>query len=235
MRWHKSNERQTIITIDGPAGSGKSTVCKEIAKKLGLIYIDSGAIYRAIAYALWNTEQITTDCNGKWFQKITYGTLSELPLKFEAKIGSIEIYFKGNILASEIRTPEISMLTSRLSKLKPIRDFANEIQRKIASKGSSIVDGRDAATVVFPDACLKIYLTASPEIRASRRLEEYKSRGVNVTFEQVLDEIKQRDLNDTSREHAPLKIAENAVIVDTSSKTIHQVVDYIIKLAKEQC
>ncbi len=221
-----------VIAIDGPAGSGKSTVCRELSRRLGFIYIDSGSIYRAVAYAIKNfMEGKVTE---EKLENISLEDLKALPLKFEVKEGTMQIFYNSRLLTDEIRTPDISKISSIVSKFKPVRDFATDVQRKIAQSGPAVVDGRDAATVVFPHACLKIYLTASAEIRAKRRIKDYLSKGVNTTLEEVLKEINERDSRDSTREHAPLKAAEDAVVVDTSTMTIQQVVDYVTKLAIER-
>ncbi|MBW1974483.1 MAG: (d)CMP kinase [Deltaproteobacteria bacterium] len=221
-----------IVAIDGPAGSGKSTVARTVAQKLGCLYLDSGAIYRALGLALAGQGIVKED-------EVVFNNLSSilerLPLSFDVDEGNLIIRLSGRLLTDELRTPEASNLASVVSQYPEVREFATKIQRKLAFSGCAVVDGRDAATVVFPDACLKIFLTASPEVRAQRRWQEYRRRGQHITFDDVLRDLIERDKRDSSRQCAPMRVAPDAVVIDTSEMSISEVSDYVLSLVKEYC
>ncbi|MBR6939912.1 MAG: (d)CMP kinase [Clostridia bacterium] len=215
------------IAIDGPAGAGKSTVARAAAKELGYIYVDTGALYRAVGvYALKNGIA-TRDAEN--IEKMLPGVTVEL--RFID--GEQQVFLNGENVSGEIRTPEASMAASDVSAIPAVRSFLFDLQRDIARKNNCLMDGRDIGTVVLPDAQVKIFLTASPEIRAKRRYDELIAKGSAVSFDEVLEDLKKRDYNDSHREIAPLKPAENGVIIDTSYLTFEESVSKIIETAKE--
>ena len=202
------------IAIDGPAGAGKSSIAKAAAKKTGFIYVDTGALYRAAAlYYIENK----LDKNGH-IEK-----LPEISVELKYENGEQQVFLNGRNVSGDIRTPEVSMGASEVSAIPEVRDFLFGLQKKIARENDIIMDGRDIGTVVLPDADLKIYLTASAEERANRRFKEMTDK--SVSYEQVLEDIKKRDLNDMNRKTSPLKKADDAVLLDTTDMTIDEVID----------
>lgn len=215
------------IALDGPSGAGKSTIAKAAAAKLGFVYADTGALYRSIAYhALSNgadvndTAQVTAQLEG-------------LDIKPVHRNGVQAVLVNGEDVSDKIRTPEVSMAASAVSKLPEVRAFLLDLQRNIARENDIIMDGRDIGTVVLPDAQVKIFLTASAEERASRRFKELSEKGDPSTYEEVLADINQRDYNDTHRDIAPLKQADDAMLLDSTEMTIDEVVDAIVKAAED--
>ncbi len=204
-----------VIAVDGPAGAGKSTVSKIVAAKLGYTYIDTGAMYRAVGLKLLRT--------GTELAEIVDGIEIELDDK-------ARVFLDGQEVTAEIRTPEISKLASDVSKFGFVRKKLTELQRKMAQRGSVIMDGRDIGTEVLPNADVKIFLTASLEERARRRFEELKAKGQAADFDAVKTEIALRDKQDTEREIAPLRQAADAVLVDSTNLTIEQVVAQILAI-----
>ena len=216
------------VAIDGPAGAGKSTVARGAAKKLGYIYVDTGALYRTVALAA--TRNGVLESAEKTEQMLKDITVD---LAFD-DAGAQCVYLNGEDVASLIRTPEISMAASNVSKIPAVRAFLLGLQRDIAAKNNVIMDGRDIATVVLPDAQVKIFLTASPECRAERRYKELLEKGENVKYDDVLADVNARDYQDSHREIAPLKPAEDSVIADTSGKSLPQSIEMIISVIKEK-
>jgi cytidylate kinase len=222
-------KKDQVIALDGPSGSGKSTVAKMIAEELGLIYIDTGAMFRAAAYALQHT--------GIDFTKTSLTTHEEEQIKrffhdhrfqFAPEPGVLILLDNLN-LTDVIREHQVSRLASQVSKFKVVRDFLSNWQRTVVKDHPAILDGRDIGTVIFPNAVLKVFLTASPEERATRRLEELKQRGqTDFNYETVLKDIQERDYQDMNREIAPLKKADDAMELDSSGKSISQIVNEII-------
>jgi len=210
------------IAIDGPAGAGKSTIAKEIAKKLNMIYIDTGAMYRAFAlYCIWNN--IKSDDEEKISQHI-----DKIHISIEYKNNEQQVLLNGKNVNSFIRTEEIGNMASSISVYPNVRLKLVELQRELAKKSNVIMDGRDIGTYVLPKATLKIYLTASVEIRAKRRYADLESKGISITIDEVKEEIIKRDKRDMEREFAPLTKADDAHEVDTSNLTIKEVVQVII-------
>lgn len=216
------------VAIDGPAGAGKSTVARGAAKKLGYIYVDTGALYRTVALAA--TRNGVLESAEKAEQMLKDITVD---LAFD-DAGAQCVYLNGEDVSSLIRTPEISMAASNVSKIPAVRAFLLGLQRDIAAKNNVIMDGRDIATVVLPDAQVKIFLTASPECRAERRYKELLEKGENVKYDDVLADVNARDYQDSHREIAPLKPAEDSVIADTSGKSLPQSIEMIISVIKEK-
>ena len=216
------------VAIDGPAGAGKSTIARAAAKKLGFIYVDTGALYRAVGvYSLrngLNTENPET----------VEGTLPHIQVELQFQDGVQHVLLNGEDVSEEIRTPQASMAASAVSAVPAVRRFLFDLQREIAAKNDCIMDGRDIGTVVLPQAEVKIFLTASPETRAMRRFKELQEKGAPDTYEAVLADLKQRDYNDSHRAVAPLKPAEDSVLVDTSALTLPQSVEKVIEVIKEK-
>lgn len=213
------------IAIDGPAGAGKSTIAKMVSAQLGYIYVDTGALYRAIA--LYVNENGITDEN--ILQALDGADVS---LKFT---GGKQCVFLGDRDVSDlIRTPEISMEASRVSAIPAVREYLFETQQKIARENNVIMDGRDIGTVVLPDADVKIFLTASAEERANRRYKELSEKPGCPCYEEILSDIIERDKNDMNRKTAPLKQAEDAVLVDTSELNLEQSAEAIRKIIAEK-
>ena len=216
------------VAIDGPAGAGKSTIARAAASALGFIYVDTGALYRSIGLnALRNgidladTKAIEDSLNGL-----------EVKLAFDAQ-GAQVVLLNGEDVSSLIRTPEVSMSASKVSAVPAVRAFLLDLQRNMAKTQSVIMDGRDIGTVVLPDAEVKIFLTASPEIRAKRRFDELVEKGQEVKYEDVLADVIERDYNDSHREIAPLKPAEDSKLADTSGLTLEESISLIINIIKE--
>lgn len=200
------------VAIDGPAGAGKSSIAKATAAEIGFIYVDTGALYRSVAlFALENG----LDSDG------LVKSLDKINVRLEFADGSQHVILNGADVSDKIRTAEVSMNASKVSAIPEVREFLFGLQKKIAAENNIIMDGRDIGTVVLPDADLKIFLTASAEERANRRFKEMTDPG--ITYEQVLEDIKQRDYNDMHRDIAPLKQAEDAVLLDTTGMTIEEV------------
>ncbi len=216
------------IALDGPAGSGKSTVSKIIAKKLDILYLDTGAMYRACALKCLEN---AIDCKD---EKNVSNIIESIDIKVEYSNGNQQTILDGKDVSETIRRPEISMLASTVSSHFCVRNKMVELQRKIANGVSCILDGRDIGTNVLPDARFKFYLTASPEVRAHRRMEENNKKGYNQDFETLLEEIKKRDFQDKNRKFAPLRKADDAIEIDSSEMSIEQVVTFIEKTIQEK-
>lgn len=215
------------VAIDGPAGAGKSTIAKAAAKELGFIYVDTGALYRAIAYNAVKTGAIDDE------QKIiNMLDLTKVELKYVNGVQAV--YLNGEDVSAFIRTPEISMGASKVSAIPQVRAFLLNLQREIASTNNVIMDGRDIATVVLPNADVKIFLFASPECRAERRYKELIEKGESVSFDDVLKDVNQRDYQDSHREIAPLKPSDDSIMADTSELTLQESIDLIVNTIKEK-
>lgn len=211
------------IAIDGPAGAGKSSIAKAVAHEKGYIYVDTGALYRSIAlFALENSLEGESLVN----------SLDKINLSLEFIDGSQHVIMNNNDISDKIRTPEVSMNASKVSAIPEVRKFLFGLQKKIAAENNIIMDGRDIGTVVLPDADLKVFLTASAEERANRRYREIKDMD-GVTYEQVLEDIKKRDYSDMHRGIAPLKQAEDAVLLDTTGMTVDEVKARLISMISE--
>ena len=212
-----------VIAIDGPAGAGKSTVSKIAAAKLGYTYIDTGAMYRAVACKVLKTNENVTDN-----LIVTIAKDIDVDLRYED--GITKVFVDGLEVTGEIRTPEVSRLVSQVAKIGFVREKLTELQRKMATRGGVIMDGRDIGTTVLPNADVKIYLTASIEERARRRFEELKEKGYDSDFNEIAKEIALRDKQDMEREISPLVKADDAILLDTSDMNIDEVVNEILKL-----
>ncbi|BCI60973.1 (d)CMP kinase [Solibaculum mannosilyticum] len=216
------------IAIDGPAGAGKSSVARKVAAKLGYIYVDTGALYRTIGYAVLHGGKDPKDAEA------VVNLLPSLKVELAFAEGEQQVLLNGENVSDRIRTPEVSMAASEVSAMPPVREFLFSLQQNMAKTHDVIMDGRDIGTKVLPWAQVKIFLTASPEERARRRYEELVAKGQDVRYEDVLEDMKQRDYNDSHRAVAPLKPAEDAVIVDTTGNTFEQSVELLTNLIKER-
>ena len=218
------------IAIDGPAGAGKSTIARRLAKELGYYYVDTGAIYRTVAYFMDLLGVSPKDVDG------VERYIDELTIEIEYDDdGAQHMIMNGMDVTDDIRTQEISQKASLVSAHAVVRDVLLDMQRDVAKKHNVIMDGRDIGTVVLPRAQVKIFLTASAEVRAQRRFQELQAKGKKDTFDQVLKELQKRDYQDSHREIAPLKQAKDAVVVDTSALDIDGVVDAIRNIVREKC
>lgn len=215
------------VAIDGPAGAGKSTIARAAAKELNFIYVDTGALYRTISLSAVRNGVI--DDREKTVQMLGDITVN---LGFDED-GTQCVYLNGEDVSAFIRTPEISMGASKVSAIPEVRAFLLDLQRNIAEKNNVIMDGRDIASVVLPDAKPKIFLFASPECRAERRYKELFEKGESVTFEEVLADVNQRDYQDSHRDIAPLKPSADSVMADTSELSLEESIDLIINIIKE--
>ena len=216
------------VAIDGPVGAGKSSIAKECAKRLGFIYVDTGAMYRCIG--------LFCDRNGVDMNDPVRvsAALSHISLDVKIKDGTQHIYLNGYDVSDEIRLPEISMAASKVSAIPAVRAFLLQLQRDMAESRDVIMDGRDIGTVVLPNATVKIYLTADAEVRAKRRYDEYRAKGMDCDYEEILNTVKKRDMQDMTRAIAPLKQADDAVLLDTSDLSIEEVVDRILEICAEK-
>lgn len=222
------NDGMISVAIDGPAGAGKSSISRIAAKKLGFIYVDTGALYRAVGLKFSLSGADTSlECD-------IDGILADTTVDIRFKDGEQRVYLDGRDVSSEIRTPTASMMASAVSARPQVRAFLLEMQRKLARENNVVMDGRDIGTVVLPDAKVKIYLTASAEVRAERRLKELKEKGERVTFKEVYDDMVKRDYDDMHREIAPLKQAEDAVLADTTDCNLEESVELILKIVNEK-
>jgi cytidylate kinase len=214
-----------VITIDGPAGAGKSTAARALARRLGYRLIDTGAMYRALAWSVARAGLPVED---------TPALRSHLA-SVDVALDGERVFVDGRDVSGEIRTREISDLTSRLTRLAPVRERATPLQRQMAAAGGVVLEGRDTGTVVCPDADVKFYLDASDDARARRRQAELGGRGVAVTLDVVREEIAVRDRQDTTRALAPLRKAPDAIMVDTTDLDVDRVVELMLKAIETQC
>ena len=217
-------KNEHIIAIDGPSGTGKSTVSKILAKRLNYTYIDTGAMYRAVALSAFD-KNIDIDDENRLSQMC-----SEIDFSFNSENGSFGIMLNGRDVTEAIRSPDISLSASRVSSKKVVRDALLKLQREMGNNRKVIVEGRDIGTVVFPNADIKFYLDATPEERGKRRHRELTAKGEQVSLAKVTREIMERDRNDSSRRYAPLKAAGDAIHIDSSKKGIEEVVKELLAI-----
>lgn len=221
-------EKLISAAIDGPVGAGKSSIARTAAKRLGFIYVDTGALYRAVGlYCRRSGADMSSPAD-------IASRLPEIKPEIRLSDGVQHIYLNGEDVSEEIRLPEISMAASAVSAVPEVRAALLDMQRKIAAENNVIMDGRDIGTVVLPDAQVKIFLTAAPEIRAKRRYDELCAKGVQTTFEDVLADLNKRDYDDSHRAVAPLKQAEDAVLADTSGLDFEQSCELVCRIIKEK-
>lgn len=212
-----------VIAVDGPAGAGKSTVCRLLAATLGYTYLDTGAMYRAVAWALGREN--STNRNAA----IDAARLSQLALRFDIENNTLIVYYGNKRLAEELRQPEISQAASRISQLPAVRVFLTQWQRKLAQQGDIVAEGRDMATVVFPDTPYKVYLTADLATRAKRRFLEYQQKKIPIDYASLEAQIRDRDQADQQRDLAPLRPAAGALVLDTTGLGIDTVVRRLLQ------
>lgn len=217
------------IAVDGPAGAGKSTVSRGVAEKLGYIYVDTGALYRTVALAMLRG-QVDTDNLSEVQAQLKNITVE---IKYVGK--EQRVFLNGEDVSDLIRTNEISMLASKVSAYSPVREFLLFLQRDLAEKNNVIMDGRDIGTVVLPNATVKIFLTADAEERAQRRYKELIERGQEANYDEILADVNRRDYNDSHREIAPLRQADDAHLLNTSGYTLEQSVDLMCNIIKQNC
>ena len=215
------------VAIDGPAGAGKSTIARTAAKELGFIYVDTGALYRAVGVYNLRKNIDTKDADA------VASTLKDIKVELKFVDSEQHVILNGDDVSTEIRVPEASMAASNVSAIPAVRSFLFDLQRDIASKNNCIMDGRDIGTVVLPNADVKIFLTADPEERARRRFLELQAKGDPSTYEEVLADLKVRDYQDSHREIAPLKPAEDSIVINTTGNELEQSVKIICDTIKE--
>ena len=214
------------VAIDGPAGAGKSSIARAAAKELGFIYVDTGALYRAVGvYGLRN------GIDNKNAEAVA-GMLPHISVELKFRDGVQHVYLNDEDVSEEIRTPPASMAASDVSAVPAVRQFLFDLQRDIAAKNDCIMDGRDIGTVVLPNAQVKIFLTASPEARAMRRYKELQEKGAKDTYEEVLADLLQRDYNDSHRAVAPLKPAEDSITVDNSGLSLEDSIEQVLSVIR---
>lgn len=217
--------------MDGPVGAGKSSVARECAKRLGFIYVDTGALYRAVGlYCTRNGIEMSLSNE----QNVKTAVEASVSLEIKLENGTQLVFMNGENVSEEIRLPEISMAASAVSAIPAVRRFLLDTQRNVAAKNNVIMDGRDIGTVILPNADVKIFITAAPEIRAKRRFDELTAKGVDVKFEDVLSDLNKRDYNDSHRAEAPLTQAADAILLDTSGLDFEQTVNEVINLIKQK-
>ena len=217
-----------VVGIDGPAGSGKGTVTKEISKRLGLINIDTGSTYRCVALETINRGIKLED------KEAIIKVAEEVDIKIEPNDNGDRIFLNGVDVSSRIREKDVTSIVSPISSIVEVRLILVDLQRRLAEGKDIIMEGRDICTYVFPNADVKIYLDASEEERARRRYKEMQEKGIEMTYEEVLDNIQKRDANDKAKEIGALKVAKDSIIVDTTGMSIEQVVERIIEIINEK-
>lgn len=216
------------IALDGPAGAGKSTVAKAVARELGIVYIDTGAMYRTAAlFAIRNGIDIKSE------REKLLSRLDDIKMDIVYTDKGQRMMLSGEDVSDKIRTEEVSMGASNIAVIPEVRIKLVDMQRELAKSKSVIMDGRDIGTYVLPDAELKVFLTASPECRAERRYKENIEKGMDCNLAEILEDIKKRDKNDSEREFAPLKCADDAILVDSTNMTLAEVIQKIKTLAEE--
>lgn len=216
------------IALDGPAGAGKSSLAKAAAKELGFIYVDTGALYRAVGLEFMR-EGYDTELNCD-----ISGVLSRTDINIKFIDGEQHVFLNGDDVSEDIRTPAASMMASAVSAKPEVRAFLLEMQRRLARENDVLMDGRDIGTVVLPDATLKVFVTASVKERAERRYKELAAKGDKATFEEVCRDIEQRDYNDSHRDIAPLRPADDAVMFDTTGNNLEQSLKLLLELINER-
>ena len=221
------NSKTFIVAIDGPNGSGKSTLAKKVAHQLGITYVDTGAMYRAVAYYFVKNNIVINEENAK-----KYVTVPKIDLEF--KDGNTVVILDGEDISSKIRMPEITMASTSIASLLPIRQHLVSLQRKMATEKSIVMEGRDIASVVFPNADVKIYLTADEKVRAKRRYNDYLKLGRIVILTEVEEEILKRDFEEMNRKNSPLIKVEDAILLDNTDLNFEETVELAVKIIKSK-
>ncbi|MBP0980860.1 MAG: (d)CMP kinase [Oscillospiraceae bacterium] len=222
------NKKNFAIAIDGPAAAGKSSVARRLAAELGFLYVDTGALYRSIGYYAHTKGVATDDAEN------VVALLPEIKVELKYVDGVQQIWLNGKNVSAEIRLPEMSMAASNVSAMPQVRAFLLDLQRSIAAENSVVMDGRDIATVILPNADIKFFLTASPEARTRRRMLEFEQKGQKVDFDALLAETIQRDYNDSHRAAAPLKQADDAILIDNTDYDFEQTIEKMLAIVKEK-
>jgi cytidylate kinase len=215
------------IAIDGPSGAGKSTIARAVAKELGFIYVDTGALYRAVGFFAHQNGVSDND------ETALAPRLGEIEIELLYKNGEQRVYLCGRDVSLDIRRPEMSMAASNVAAMPPVRSFLLDLQREMARRYNIVMDGRDIGTAVLPDADLKIFLTATAEDRARRRHQEFLQKGERISFDWVLEDMKKRDFNDKNRAASPLRQADGAILLDTTGKNLKESIALVLKTIKE--
>lgn len=219
---------EMVVAVDGPAGSGKGTITKAVAEKLGLVYIDTGALYRCITlYIIRNNIDLE---DKEKIQEI----LKDINIELKKEDNLDKVYLNGEDVSIKIREKAVNELVSPVSTIGVVRENITNLSRKIAEGKEVIMEGRDIGTNVFPNAKIKIYLDATPEERAKRRLKQNEEKGIKIPYEEILENVKYRDYTDSHRELSPLKQAEDAIYIDSTNMTIEEVTEKIINIIKER-
>jgi cytidylate kinase len=221
-----SKRKRLTIAIDGPSGAGKSTVARLLAKRLGYVYIDTGAMYRSVAFRVKEKSISLKD------ESALNQLASSLHIAFVTEGEQTHVFCDGEDITSAIRTPEISRLASSISKQKGVRKALVQMQREMGKEGGVILEGRDIGTVVFPGADVKFYLDAESDKRVRRRYDEMVEKGVKVDFKETEEELVQRDHNDMHRIHSPLKKADDALFIDSTHRSVEEVVEEMVRMVK---
>ncbi|MGB9627617.1 MAG: (d)CMP kinase [Thermodesulfobacteriota bacterium] len=224
----KTKKKGLTIAIDGPSGAGKSTVGRSLAKRLGYTYIDTGAMYRTVALKV-KEKGIELDDESALFQMAT-----SLHITFQTRSEETRTYCNGEDVSEAIRLPEISRLASEVSKKRGVREALVKMQREMAKEGRTVLEGRDIGTVVLPEAEVKFYLDAEPEVRAKRRFQELIAKGIPVDFQKTLEEVMERDHHDMHRALSPLKKAEDSILIDSTHRSVEEVVEEMVKIVEEK-
>lgn len=214
------------VAIDGPAGAGKSTIARRTALEFGFIYVDTGALYRTVAYAVSKNNIETNDVEK--IEKL----LSKIKIELKFINGEQRVYLNDIDVSDEIRSPEVSMKASEVSSITQVRQYLFSLQKDIAKNNDVIMDGRDIGTVVLPNADVKIYLTATSQDRAKRRYDQLLSQGISVDFDNLVKEIEQRDYSDMNREISPLRKADDAILVDTTGNTLEESISLLTEIIR---
>ena len=232
--------KKIIIAIDGYSSTGKSTTAKLVANALQYVYIDTGAMYRAVTYLALQQKFLSSSEEGKEKQSIDEQGLltalkqSAISFRYNSQQGASELYLNGENIEKEIRSMTVATYVSEVAKIPQVRAYLVNLQRQMGEQKGIVMDGRDIGTVVFPEAELKIFMTASEQIRAQRRFEELQQKGEQASYEQVLKNIQERDYQDTHRTESPLQKEDDAIEIDNSDTTVIEVVSQIVQLAQEK-
>ncbi|MFD1096177.1 (d)CMP kinase [Salegentibacter chungangensis] len=226
-------DKKITIAIDGYSSTGKSTVAKQLAKELGYIYVDTGAMYRAVTLYVMR-KLFVTDTNFDEESILRHLPFINLKFVFDEELGHGEIYLNKENVEKEIRLLEVSKHVSKVSALPKVREMLVKLQKEMGKDKGVVMDGRDIGTVVFPDADLKIFMTASTEKRAERRYKELMEKGENISYDEILENVKERDYLDTTRKDSPLRKADDAIEVDNSNMSLEEQYEKVVKLAKDK-